>query len=206
MRPKRIPVFPLDVVLLPGMPMPLHIFEPRYKLMIGRCLAEKIEFGMIFARERSISQIGCTAEIVQKVKDYPDGRMDILAEGRAVFRVAEFLDEKEYYEAKVEYFSENATPQDARLETRLTELFEQCHTILLGRAWTDSRRRGDVSLAYQMAALLPLELNERQALLEIRDEPARRDFLLQRMAEILPKITHRQTIRRLAGGNGHGLN
>jgi Lon protease-like protein len=97
-RPARIPLFPLDVVLLPEMPLPLHIFEPRYKTMIRRCLAEKIEFGMILAANQGIAAVGCTAEIVRKLRDYSDGRMDILTEGRAIFRLEELLDEKEYYE------------------------------------------------------------------------------------------------------------
>jgi Lon protease-like protein len=102
-RPSRIPLFPLDVVLLPGMPLPLHIFEPRYKLMVGRCLNEKIEFGMILATSQGIASVGCTAEIVRKLRDYSDGRMDIIAEGRSIFRLDELLDEKEYYEGRVAY-------------------------------------------------------------------------------------------------------
>jgi ATP-dependent Lon protease len=102
-RPIRIPLFPLDTVLLPGMQMPLHIFEPRYKLMIARCLNEQLEFGIILAASKAIATLGCTAEIVQKLKEYPDGRMDILTEGRSVFRLNELIDEKEYYEGAVEY-------------------------------------------------------------------------------------------------------
>src|ERR1700690_26990 len=97
-KPDRIPLFPLDVVLLPTMPLPLHIFEPRYKTMIRHCLTEKLEFGMVAARNQSVAKIGCTAAIQRIVKEYPDGRLDILTEGSAVFRVTEVLEEKEYYE------------------------------------------------------------------------------------------------------------
>ena len=100
-RPARIPLFPLDMVLLPRMQLPLHIFEPRYKLMISRCLEEKIEFGMILAANNAVATMGCTAEILRKTKDYPDGRMDIATEGRAVFRLMDLLHEKEYYEGIV---------------------------------------------------------------------------------------------------------
>jgi Lon protease-like protein len=86
-RPNRIPLFPLDVVLLPTMPLPLHIFEPRYKAMIRRCLDEQIEFGMILAADKAVATVGCTAEIVRKIRDYEDGRSDILTEGRAVFHL-----------------------------------------------------------------------------------------------------------------------
>src|SRR5580658_6504411 len=98
LRPTRIPLFPLDVVLLPSMSLPLHIFEPRYKVIVARCLSDKLEFGMIVAANNSVATMGCTAEIVRKIRDYPDGRMDIATEGRNIFRLAELLDEKEYYE------------------------------------------------------------------------------------------------------------
>jgi ATP-dependent Lon protease len=102
LRPNRIPLFPLDMVLLPGMHLPLHIFEPRYKVMVERCLQEQLEFGMILALDKAVATFGCTAEILSKVKDYPHGRMDIVTEGRAVFRLTELLDEKEYYEGTVD--------------------------------------------------------------------------------------------------------
>jgi ATP-dependent Lon protease len=105
MKPTRIPVFPLDVVLLPGMLLPLHIFEPRYKTMIKRCLDEQIEFGIILVSEKGIAKVGCTTEIAEKLKEYPDGRMDILTVGCAVFRTIELLDEKEYHEAIIEIFA-----------------------------------------------------------------------------------------------------
>src|ERR1700685_3016257 len=66
-----IPLFPLDVVLFPGAPLPLHIFEPRYKEMIGECLAQHLHFGVIRAAEKGLADVGCTAEIVTVVKEYP---------------------------------------------------------------------------------------------------------------------------------------
>src|SRR5947199_2180687 len=77
-----LPLFPLDVVLLPGTPLPLHIFEPRYKEMIGECLAESSPFGVIRALEEGIAEVGCTAEIITVTKEYPEGRMELVAEGR----------------------------------------------------------------------------------------------------------------------------
>ncbi len=92
------------------MPLPLHIFEPRYKEMIGHCIEKKLEFGMVLASENNVAATGCTAEILRKIRDYPDGRMDILTEGRSVFRLAELLSEKAYYEAIVEYLEDTPSP------------------------------------------------------------------------------------------------
>ena len=74
-----LPLFPLDVVLFPGAALPLHIFEPRYKEMIGECLAQHRTFGVVRAVEQGLAEIGCTAEIITVVKEYPDGRLDLVS-------------------------------------------------------------------------------------------------------------------------------
>lgn len=204
-RPARIPLFPLDVVLLPGMSLPLHIFEPRYKLMIGKCLSDRLEFGMVLASSNSIASVGCTAEITQKLRDYPDGRMDIMTIGRAVFRVKKLLDEKEYYEGAVEYLSDEPSRLDAEQEKQLVSGFEKCHMLLFGRAWMDSESDAG-TVSYRMAALLPIDLSGRQALLEMRSEAARRAKILEWMTEFLPKLATKQQAIERAGSNGHAPN
>lgn len=91
MRDTRIPLFPLNVVLLPGASLPLHIFEPRYRLMVRHCLTHKTEFGMILAQDSNVATVGCTAQIVQTLRAYPTGESDILTEGRAVFRALDLF-------------------------------------------------------------------------------------------------------------------
>jgi len=91
-----LPLFPLDVVLLPGMPLPLHIFEPRYKEMIAECLASSAPFGVVRASEKGIAEIGCTAEIVSVTKQYSDGRLDLVAQGRKRFEVLQLNQERSF--------------------------------------------------------------------------------------------------------------
>ncbi|MGH9738741.1 MAG: LON peptidase substrate-binding domain-containing protein [Candidatus Acidiferrales bacterium] len=202
-RPARIPLFPLDVVLLPQMPLPLHIFEPRYKVMIRRCLDEKIEFGMILATSQGIASVGCMAEIVSKVRDYADGRMDILAEGRAIFRLEHLLEEKEYYEGRVEYLQDTPHSLDAEKESKLLGGFAECHELLAGRAWSGASEQELPILVYHLAAQLPVELEIRQVLLETRSESERRNLLLRWIADFLPKLKERHRAQRSASGNGH---
>src|SRR6202789_2529360 len=83
----KIPLFPLEVVLFPEAALPLHIFEDRYKEMIGICLAEKIGFGVVCAQREGLAVVGCTAEIVRVLEEYPDGRMDILCQGAKRFEI-----------------------------------------------------------------------------------------------------------------------
>ena len=206
MRPTRIPLFPLDVVLLPGAALPLHIFEPRYKKMIGRCIVQKIEFGMIYATGQNVAAIGCTAEIVQKMKQYPDGRMDILTKGRAPFRLVELLQDEAYHEGVVEYLSEELAREDAQKSARIVQLLQECHILLYGQAWVDSSQECDLSLAYRMASRLPIELEEKQTLLQMRCENERCDFLEKWLEEFLPKLEDRHSVRKRAAGNGHGPN
>ena len=205
-RPSRIPLFPLDVVLMPGAELPLHIFEPRYRLMVRRCLEEQLEFGMILAARQSIAGVGCTAEIVQKIREYPDGRMDILTKGRVAFHLTELLDEKEYYEGTVEYLSDSPQVPDLEQETQLIQIFERCHALLFKQPWADSSEHEPGTLAYRMAALLPMELERRQALLEMRSHRARRESVLRWMERFLPRLVELERVRERAGGNGHTLN
>ncbi|HXQ25906.1 MAG TPA: LON peptidase substrate-binding domain-containing protein [Candidatus Acidoferrales bacterium] len=205
-RPNRIPLFPLDVVLLPGAQLPLHIFEPRYKIMIAKCLDEKLEFGMILGSNGAVATVGCTAEITQKLKEYPDGRTDILTEGRAVFQLKELLDEKEYYEGNVEYVADNPFRADAEKDAQLTESFDKCHALLFGRPWRDAAPDDAAILAYRIAAMLPMELDKRQTLLEMRSESDRREMVLHWIESFLPKLAERQQARKRASGNGHALN
>jgi Lon protease-like protein len=206
MRPTRIPLFPLELVLFPGMPLPLHIFEQRYRIMVARCLDDKLEVGIILAAEAGLVTVGCTAEIVEKLKVYPDGRLDILCEGRVLFRAIEIVNDREYQEVVAEYLPEDVLPQDSEKEANLIERFQVCHALVFGQPWIVSSRDEEISLAFQMAARLPLELEIKQKLLELREESARRDFLLLKINELMPQLAQRQRMRQIAGGNGHGLN
>lgn len=210
MRANRIPLFPLNVVLLPGATLPLHIFEQRYKLMIGQCLSENREFGIVLVSESGVAALGCTAAIMRKLKDYPDGRMDILTQGRAVFRALQLLREKEYHEAIVEYPADLASPlresMDGCAEAGLLATFQECHSLIHGQLWVTAGRLPLWPLSYQLAARLPIELEEKQALLEIRSEPQRQEFLIQWMNNLLARIEPQQRARRRSAGNGYALN
>src|SRR5271169_3458618 len=96
-----MPIFPLDLVLLPGTPLPLHIFEPRYKEMIAECLDQKKPFGVVRASDEGVADIGCTAEITSVTKKYDDGRMDILTRGVERFEVIHVDDERAFLRAEI---------------------------------------------------------------------------------------------------------
>lgn len=203
MPPKRIPLFPLDVVLFPGMSLPLHIFEPRYKAMIRRCLNETQEFGVVLSREKELASVGCTAEIIEITREYPDGRMDIMVQGKTVFRISEVFDSEPYHEAEVEFLSEKAPPVESDPSPELVNLYDQCHSLVFGRPSDPSECASAVSFAYYIAGDLPFELNDKQSILEIRDETERRSQLILHLKKLLPQLEQRFRIRAKARGNGH---
>src|SRR5689334_7433620 len=135
MRPDRIPLFPLNVVLLPGADLPLHIFEPRYRKMVCTCIEDEQEFGILLALPKGIVRVGCTAQVTQVIKRYPDGRMDILTAGREPFRIVELINAEGYandelLEGQVDYLDDRDRPLDVQVHRELIELYEACHTLI----------------------------------------------------------------------------
>ena len=170
MKAERIPLFPLEVVLFPGMPLPLHIFEQRYRLMIQHCLRAQSEFGVILARSEGIAAVGCSAEILKVVKKYPDGRMDILTAGQTPYRVLEVFEDQPYLEAQVEFLEEEPGAASTQILQKLLKLYEQCHTLIYGQAPRLPDTNSGFPLTFQIASELPLDLDYKQELLEMRAE------------------------------------
>ncbi|MGH9777340.1 MAG: LON peptidase substrate-binding domain-containing protein [Candidatus Acidiferrales bacterium] len=198
-----LPLFPLNVVLFPGTPLPLHIFEPRYRQMTRECLDEKREFGVVLARKEGIAAVGCSAEIVKLVKQYEDGRSDILTIGRRRFRVGEVFDDKPYYQGRVEFLSEAAGKEDPNTAERLLVFYAEVHRLVYGREG-DPVPAEAVSLAYSVAAELPLDVEHKQELLELDSEPERRRMLIERLEAWAEELRRATRAREKAGGNGHG--
>jgi Lon protease-like protein len=196
-----LPLFPLDVVLFPGTPLPLHIFEPRYKEMIGECLAGHRAFGVVRAIEQGLAEVGCTAEIITVVKEYPDGRLDLVTEGRRRFELVRFNQERSFLQAEVLMIDdEPGIPPQADASRAV-----QLHSELLGIAGA----RQDLSaadpslLSFYLAGSLPLDLDFKQKLLAVRSEPERLALLIGYLETIIPNLRRAATAREKAGGNGH---
>ncbi len=202
MRPERIPLFPLDVVLLPGAELPLHIFEPRYREMVKNCLEEKSEFGMLLSLPKGVARVGCTAEILDVVKRYEDGRMDIVTAGRAPFRVVELFTEDPLLEGHVDYLEDRETPANPRIQRELVELFEACHTLIFDDYPKNLGGDAPEGLSYVVAATLPLDLLWKQQILELRSEADRQERLVAYLREWAPHLQKAEAMRQRAAGNG----
>jgi Lon protease-like protein len=200
----RIPLFPLEMVLFPGRSLPLHIFEPRYREMTQDCLETKSPFGIVLTQSEAIAQTGCTAFIVKVLKQYDDGRSDILTIGQKVFRLVRTYNEKSYLEADVRFLEEDGDQAESETSRRLAQLFDRCHRVLYQQEPPQFQAEENYSFAFHVGAELPLELAFRQDLLELRSEAERQRRLVEHLTELYPQLERRERVRGKATGNGHG--
>jgi Lon protease-like protein len=197
-----LPLFPLDLVLLPGVPLTLHIFEPRYKEMIKECLNHKSVFGIIRSKEESLANIGCTAEIMQVLKKYADGRMNILAEGKQRFEVLQVNQERAFLQADVFYLEDENDPAAADNVEKAIRLHQEIME-LAGAEPEEIEAADSAHLAYRLAGSLPFDPDFQQALLEMSSEADRTRALVSFFERILPALQRNAGAKKKAGGNGH---
>ena len=198
-----LPLFPLDVVLLPGTPLPLHIFEPRYKEMVSECLEGNEVFGIVRAKEGGIAEIGCTAEIITVTKKYDDGRMDIVTQGRDRFEVMQIDHERSFVRAEVLYLQDDAATPSQAEKDQAWKLHGEIMT-LAGAQPEDPAQIESQQLSFHLAGSLPLDLDFKQTLLAMKSEPERLQAIISFFEAILPSMRRSVHVRRKAGGNGHG--
>ena len=195
-----LPLFPLEIVLFPGAPLPLHIFEPRYKEMIGECLEQKRPFGMVRVKESAIASVGCSATILNVIKRYDDGRLDIAAEGVQRFEVDSLNQERSFLQGEVTYFEDEPSQVANGPKKTLIELHEQLFSILGQTAEVEPEAP---SLSFHLAHALPVDLDFKQALLEMKSEAERIETLTEYYRATIPKVEKTLQARERAGRNGH---
>jgi Lon protease-like protein len=202
MQEPLLPLFPLEVVLLPSNRLPLHIFEERYKEMIGEAIRANTEFGVVQAGEGGILNLGCTATVENVVKEYPDGRLDIITLGRRRFEIL-FLDEaKPYLRGAVSFFEDDDF-HEASVEARTMalacfELFRRQEEIE-----REAPSKDDPLLSFKVAAHIP-DLSFRQTLLAMRSEADRITHINQFLPDYIAKLKRASHVRKVAPNNGHG--
>lgn len=196
MQPGLLPLFPLQVVLLPGAELPLHIFEDRYKEMIAEVIDQRLEFGVILASEKGIVNTGCTASVDKILKEYPDGRLDILARGRRRFEIMTLNDERAFLRGSVEFFDDDdELPISPEIRQRAIDGYLEI-----------SKEKLDLDqsqLSFRLAQPVA-DLSFRQVLLNTRSEGDR----LRQLADFFPVHNLRQKriqhVKDVAPRNGHG--
>lgn len=207
-----LPLFPLEIVLMPEQPLDLHIFEERYKQMVGECLAAKAagspeqEFGVVLAKGEEMRTVGCTARIVNLTRRYPDGRLDILTVGKRRFEVLLTDEERPYLRGEVEFFDDEtgadtaADPEAGKAIDLFRDIMRRLHKandmpIHLPRPYR--------YLSFRIAAPLPLDLDFKQQLLGIRSESQRLEQVTRVIEALMARFDLLERTQRRAGGNGN---
>ncbi len=202
-----IPLFPLGLVLFPGMPLPLHIFEERYKLMVEECMAEDREFGVVLFGGKGIRDFGCTAKIEKVLKEFPDGKSDIMVVGRKRFFIRRLIHSKPYLQAAVAFFDdapETATAEWEEIATKGINLLWHTESVPPKEESLRLLKSNDYKgVSFMIAGSEGFTPEEKQVFLEMTSTFQR----LQKGTGSLEKIIQRNLltfeIHTIIGGNGN---
>ncbi len=200
----ELPIFELPVAILPGELMPLHIFEERYKRMIGYCLETAEPFGIVFRDEEGTAhRIGCTARVTEILERFDDGRMNIVVTGERPFRILERFDEDDYPAGEVEPIDSGDEPADD--DSGAADMARQAFAELVGRV-SGEQPPDDLDLededSYGIAARVELPVETKQALLEQRSEPERMRMLGNALRALVAAVARSSEIAERAKMNG----
>jgi Lon protease-like protein len=198
-------LFPLGIVLLPGEVVPLHIFEERYKKLIGERL-EGGEFGMVLAEEDAVRECGTTASVAQLIEELDDGRMNVLVQGERRFRIVEVHDpddhEADYLTAEVDFYRDSQPEAGELLRQGVLEVFGKL--LALMDVESPEEPAGEGPLSFRVAAAVDFGAALKQELLESLSEEQRLETLYTVMTSLLPRLELRKEREEAIRGNGKG--
>jgi Lon protease-like protein len=199
---RLLPLFPLHVVVFPRTHLPLHIFEDRYKEMVGKAIEENSEFGIVLAKEEGIVNAGCTVVVEKVIKKYPDGKMDILTCGRRRFEVVMLNEEKDYLRGEVQFFDDDDA-EPAPLEVQHEALSQYKSLLESGSVHAPEPNLEDPQLSFQLAQGLQ-DVDFLNMLLRTRSETQRLRELNDFLVQYIPRQRHIARVRQAAPHNGFG--
>jgi Lon protease-like protein len=200
---RLLPLFPLQLVAFPGSPLPLHIFEERYRDMVGEAEAAGTEFGIVLAKDEGIVNVGCTVLVEAVLHRYPDGRFDVMTRGQRRFMIAALDREKAYLRGEVEYFEDDDwTPVTPELRDRAMKVFGQM-TAAAGQSPAESPDPDHPLLSFQLAQAVD-DLGFKSALQRIRSESERLRRFADFMESYIPMRQYAAKMKRAAPTNGSG--
>lgn len=197
---QELPIFELPLVLLPGEQVPLHIFEERYKRMVGRSLEQGKPFGIVLRDDEGARAIGCTARVADVTERFEDGRMNIVVSGEAPFRVIDRFEAPGYPAGEVEVIGEEDGIADEDSADAAREAFAELAERATGER-PDPGELADAS-AYAIAARIELPDQTKQELLETRDEDERLELLTAALRAVDRALERNELVADLARSNG----
>jgi Lon protease-like protein len=193
-------IFPLGLVLLPGERLPLHIFEPRYKELIGECLAEERPFGIVLSDDSGLHEVGTEASVIEVLERFDDGRLNIVVEGGERFRVVELTSGRSFQTGEVEGVADDEVEIDQESADRALGLFQELRELV--GSDVEEPEQGDPALSYALASRVDFGLDPKQRLLELTSEPERLILVIELLEGALTAVREEQARRELASRNG----
>jgi Lon protease-like protein len=196
----ELPIFELPLVLLPGEKVPLHIFEDRYKRMVGTALEQEEPFGIVLRDDEGARSIGCTARI-DEVERLEDGRMNIIVSGEAPFKVLDRFESPEFPSGEVELIAEEDVPPiDEESASAAREAFADLAERATGERPDPDEL--DTASAYAIASRIELPAETKQQLLEMRDEDDRMALLANALGAVGRALERAEEAAERASSNG----
>jgi ATP-dependent Lon protease len=197
----EMPIFELPLALLPGEQLPLHIFEERYKRMIGRSVDEGEPFGIVLRDDDGARSVGCTARVEEVLERFDDGRMNVVVSGEEPFKVLDRFEAPEYPAGEVELIDEDdGTPIDEDSASAARDAFAELAERATGERPEPEELDG--ASAYAIAARIELPADTKQKLLELRDEDERMELLANALSAVEAALERAEEAAERASGNG----
>jgi Lon protease-like protein len=193
-------LFPLGIVLLPTEQIPLHIFEDRYQELIGECLAEEREFGLVYAHDDGLSEIGTRAAVTEVLDRFEDGRMNVVVEGRERFRLLELTEGRSYQTGLVEPVEDEPDSADPEDSEQAVELFHRL--VELTGAEVEEPSLAAEQLSFELAGRFEFAPELKQRLLQLTSERKRMHLLAELLAGAATAVEREREIAQRAQGNG----
>jgi Lon protease-like protein len=197
----ELPIFELPLVLLPGERLPLHIFEDRYKRMIGHSLDDGEPFGVVLRDDDGARSIGCTARVDEVLERFDDGRLNIVVSGIEPFRVLDRFEAPDYPIGEVEVIpDEDGTATDEDSAAAARDAFAELAERATGERPEEEELEG--ASAYAIAARIELPDETKQTLLEMRDEGDRMELLANALRAVERALERAEIAADHARSNG----
>lgn len=197
----EIGLFPLGFVLLPTEQAPLHIFEPRYRELIGDCIDEESEFGILLAEdEGKMRDIGTRVSVLEVLERLPDGRLNIAVEGGARFRLVELTEGRSFQTGEIEPYEDEDDERDYEAAEKAFALYRRLAGLV--PAPPDDPDPDAVLLSFEIGARVDFGAEPKQQLLELRSEAERLTLVCELLERAVEALETERDLRARAAQNG----
>ena len=201
----RLPLFPLNAVLFPNTPLPLHIFEERYRLLVARCIAGKLPFGVVYHRGEKMEQIGCSAQVDRVLKRYDDGRLDIVTVGRRRFSIESVDTSRPYLQALVHFLDESEESEDTADTNLATAAIDaMLRYIYYAEKEIDRDALQELTvteLSFLIAGIDEMGLETKQHLLEVDSPVSRLEESVEALEQVTQQLVSLMSLRKATGND-----